>query len=179
MKKQNKVKLLKNAIMLVPVTAGLLLTLNGGRTLVTTPRVDSISTSLTASSVDMSSFHANASRQADELYARLKSGEITGSEFSSEYSKITGEHAIEEWARNSEDEQVKGIVQKYDMSCENVDKAAKDTLKYFYSGVATLGLSAVASVGVENYLKKKYGLDSEADMDSMGESETSAMDIEA
>jgi hypothetical protein len=152
------IKLIKNVIMLVPVTVGIALTLNAGRMLVTTPRVDSISTSLSASGADMGSYHDEVSRRTDELYAQLKRGEITGSEFSTEYSKLTSERSIESWARESNDSQVQSIVAKYDQDAENCYRAAKASLGYFYGGMSILGLSAIASVGVENYLKKKYGV---------------------
>ena len=177
MDKNKNLRVIKNAVIVAPMVAGAIITFSGLYKL-SQSEVPSMSTSLKASTVNMSGFEREVSQKSNELYAKLRSGEITSKEFSNEYDKLIAEEAIENWARNSQDEAIKGIVATYDEEVDERVKVGKQAVISVGVGMGTMCAGTIAGMCIDEYLRKKRNRVAKEEIEAMDSGETSVMGID-
>jgi hypothetical protein len=167
----------------IPLVTGSLLTLLAANNMledsITNPFL-SLSTRLSNSSqVNMSVYNSYIHEQSQHLYEELRLGNISTAEFARRYETLTSEETLETWARNSKDPAIQLIIAEYDQDLVEQDALAKDTITKFASGMGIIGTTAVASVFLEDHIRKKYSDHTTSNQDMQHKyTHPSAMSIE-
>lgn len=93
--------------------------------------------------------------KTDELYAQLKNGEITPSQFESKYHNAHSDEEFIKWARELDNPEVQKVIADYDEKVNELYKRGALALAGFIAGASGAATSLVA-MDIADKKQKKY-----------------------